>query len=325
MRLGRHRGKFCVIFTEDGKRRRRSLGTDDPATAQTRLGEFRRIYKQIDTGGAVGSIVAAYIEARTPEVSRPDRLKDAWKALKGTFDNLLPDHIDENVCRTYADLRAQKGRSMGTVHVELGMLRAAMRWGERKRLLDRVPDVWLPQKPGPKTHHLSREEARALIDAAVMPHMRLFIIVALTTAARAGAILDLRWERVDFKRGLVDLRDPEKGSTRKGRSTVPMNNTLRQALEEARAGALTPYTIEWAGRPVASIKKGFAAAVRRAGIEHCSPHTLRHTAAVWMAEGGKPMSEIAAYLGHSDSRTTERNYARYSPDYLRGAASALEI
>jgi integrase len=50
---------------------------------------------------------------------------------------------------------------------------------------------------------------------------------------------------------------------------------------------------------------------------------LRHTAAVWMAEAGIPMAEIAQYLGHSDDRITSRVYARYGPDHLRKAAAAI--
>ena len=30
------------------------------------------------------------------------------------------------------------------------------------------------------------------------------------------------------------------------------------------------------------------------------------------------------YFGHTDSRTTDRHYARFSPDYLRKAAGALD-
>lgn len=35
------------------------------------------------------------------------------------------------------------------------------------------------------------------------------------------------------------------------------------------------------------------------------------------------MSEIAAVLGHSDSRVTEKHYAKYSPTYLQRAVRAL--
>jgi len=44
-----------------------------------------------------------------------------------------------------------------------------------------------------------------------------------------------------------------------------------------------------------------------------------------MGEAGVSMSEISQYLGHTNTATTQRVYARYSPDYLRGAAAALEI
>ena len=50
-------------------------------------------------------------------------------------------------------------------------------------------------------------------------------------------------------------------------------------------------------------------AARKAGLAGVSPHVLRHTAAVWMAEGKVPMDEIAQYLGHKDSLVTTSIYA----------------
>lgn len=44
-----------------------------------------------------------------------------------------------------------------------------------------------------------------------------------------------------------------------------------------------------------------------------------------MAEPGHSMVEIAVVLGYEDSRTTERIYARYSPEGLRGAVPALDL
>lgn len=111
---------------------------------------------------------------------------------------------------------------------------------------------------------------------------------------------------------------------RKGRAVVPIGPTLQAALSEARAAALTDYVIEYAGQPVRTISKAFERATARAGLVDVTFHTLRHTCAVWLAEAGIPMSEIAQYLGHSSTATTERVYARYSPDYLRRAANVLE-
>lgn len=105
---------------------------------------------------------------------------------------------------------------------------------------------------------------------------------------------------------------------------VPVHPDLAFRLALMREGSETPYVIEFGGKPVKSIKRAFRTACEKAGLDRTvTPHTLRHTAASWMAEAGIPMSEIAAVLGHRDSRTTERVYARYSPDYLQRAVRAL--
>ena len=81
--------------------------------------------------------------------------------------------------------------------------------------------------------------------------------------------------------------------------------------------------IEYGGKPILKIRKALGRVAAAAGVPWCTPHVLRHTAAVWMAESGIAMSVIAQYLGHTDSRITERVYTRYSPTYLRQAAAAL--
>ncbi|MET0470921.1 MAG: site-specific integrase, partial [Xanthobacteraceae bacterium] len=170
----------------------------------------------------------------------------------------------------------------------------------------------------------TREQTRALRDAATHPHLKLFIVLAQTTGARSAALLQLTWDRVDFERGQIDLRNPFLKVPHKGRAIVPMNRDARAALLEARAGALSLYVIEWGGKPVASVKKGLRVTAARAGLGHVSPHMMRHSAAVHMAEAGVPMDEIAQYLGHTNARVTREVYARFSPDYLRNAAAALE-
>jgi integrase len=136
-----------------------------------------------------------------------------------------------------------------------------------------------------------------------------------------AAILDLTWDRVDFERGIIRLGTGEK--RRKGRATVPMTERSRAELLEAAKARTCDHVIEFAGSKVARIAKAFRRNAGAAGLQWCTPHVLRHTAAVWMAEAGVPMSQIAQVLGHTDSRSTERVYARYSPDYLRVAVSAL--
>jgi integrase len=148
-------------------------------------------------------------------------------------------------------------------------------------------------------------------------------MLAYRTGGRASAVLELAWDRVDFARGQIRLGLGERRA--KGRATVPMTEDTAEILREARKAALTDYVIEYGGKRVKSVKRAFKAAVTRAGLPtDTSPHVLRHSAAVHMAESGVPMAEIAQFLGHSSESITFRTYARFSPTYLQRAAAALE-
>lgn len=315
-----YRGKWALTWTEDGHRQRRSLGTDDRALAETRAGALWHSRRTV--GYTTGALVNAYIDDREGEIASTATQRYAWKALKPTFDNILPEHIDETLCRQYARER-MKTVSSATAHYELGLVRQAMNWAERKRLIDRAPFIYMPQKPPPRDKRLTKAEFRLFLEGCAAPHVRLFAIVAICTGARSNAILDLTWDRVDLDQRIIDLRRLEIRQTNKGRAVVPMNDRAYEALKDAQAGAQTLYVIEWAGEKVGSVKKAFQRASERSGIQ-CTPHMLRHSAATWMAEDGIPMSEIAQYLGHESTRVTEKTYARYSPTYLRRAAQALE-
>ncbi len=80
--------------------------------------------------------------------------------------------------------------------------------------------------------------------------------------------------------------------------------------------------MEFACKPVASVRTGFEAACRRAGLAGVTPHVLRHTAATWMAQNGVPMWDVAGFLGITLDVPT-RIYAKHSPEHLRRASSAI--
>lgn len=339
-RLVKHRERYAVRFWDAaaGEWRRHSLGTDDPGLARTRLGDWVKQRERLSRPDRVTlrQIMEGYIDDRRAEGIPVQRIEDAWKRLGDHFGDLLPAHVDRAACQRYLRARtgaavaragtmggAPKAASIGTVHTELGILRTACRWAAKEWHVG-LANVWLPRKPSPRERFLTRAESKRLLAGCDAPHVRLFVVLALNTGGRAGALLDLTWDRVDLPAKRLSLDDPDRPRTRKGRASVPINDTLGAALEEARKGAISPFVIEWAGDRVRSVKHAFRRAAQRAKLKGVTPHVLRHTAAVWMAERRTPMEEIAQYLGHSDSRTTERIYARFSPDHLRRASQALE-
>ncbi len=261
------------------------------------------------------------------------------------FGDLKPQDVTQKLCRAYAALRRKAKRgsaaqqvryeasgrpvpvgvSDSTIRTELNQLRTALLWAESVGLIVKAPAIEMPGAGQAQDRHLTREEFDRLLAAAETPHLRLYLLLAISTAGRNAALLELTWDRVDFDRGLVFLGPRHILRPQKGRATVPMTSALRAALSNAHAYRRTDRVIEWAGEPVRSVRTALAGATRRADLSKVTPHMIRHSAAVWMAEAGRPMGEVAAFLGHSDDIITQRVYARFSPSYLRGSAQALEV
>ncbi len=322
-RLTRLRGKWAVAVYQDGHRTERlTLGTGDRQEAERLLARF------VADRDRPREITVAYLWQRYREENAHKHITInmgfSGRAVLPELGHLLPAEITTQHCRAYMAKRKKAGKAQGTIWTDLNHLQIALNWAKKQKL---SPEVFIerPPKPPPRDRRLTRAEGQRLQDAADFPHVALAIGLMLGTAARIGAILELTWDRVNFATGMIDYADSGDTARRKGRATVPMTGSLRQRLEKARKDALTEFVVEWAGRRVKSIKRGFARAVERAGLTDVSPHVLRHTAASWLAERGVPMPEIAAVLGHSDSRTTESIYAKFSPTYLRGAISHLEM
>jgi integrase len=323
-KLGKLRGKFCFTWiNEQGRRQRRTLGATDAREAAR---ELDRIVKALAVGKEY-TVAELWTGYRASLGNRPSAktMGSEWPKLQGRFGHLVPSQITEALCKEHMAERRAAGKKEGTIWTELGRLRMVFAWAVKREMLDKAPYIDRPSKPPPKTLYLKRSEVGEVLAACEMPHLKLFVTLAWTTGARDAALRGLTWDRVDFDRGLIHLLDPHSTRRMKGRAVVPMNGSARAALKDAYKGRLTEYVIEYAGHQVGSVKKGLKAAGKRSGKPWISPHVFRHSAAVAMAEDGVSMSEIAQFLGHSDSRLTERVYARFSPDYLQKAARSLEL
>lgn len=312
-------GGYAIVWRDEaGKRRRFRLDAADKPTAEA---EARGWWKR-NTGAAstVGGIVEAYIEARElAGIASTARQRDAWKAMKGFWGRVDPAKIDEEMAREYV---RRRDRSQSTTRYELTMLSVAMRWAVKNGLLEKAPAIWRPEAPERRERHLSIQEFAKWFKGVKAPHARLYVELALATIARPTAILELTWRQVDWEHGTINLNPPGRRQTKKRRPIVALDEEMLAMLEEAHRGAQSDYIIERGGKRVANIKKAFQAASARTGV-HVTPYTLRHTGAVWAAERGTPMAELAQFMGHDDDATTQKHYARFTPTYLRGVSSNL--
>jgi integrase len=315
-RLVKHRGQWSLAFGRP--RQRLATGTNDRARAEAIASEiWRRLNRPVEE--RLSDLFATYSADRVAAGAAKGRMDSLWRQIEPSFGHKFGPAVTKDDCRAYTARRRRERKSDSTIRTELELLRAILRW----HYGDAAPKIVAPPPAKPRDRFLTKDERERLLASIETPHAKLFTILALTTGARMGAILDLTWERVDLKAGTIDFEPAGRERSRKRRTVVPINARARAALEEARQGALSDFVIEYGGKPVASVKKAIAAAARRSGIR-CSPHDFRRSAARWMAEADVSMERIAQFLGHTSTRVTYATYARFSPRYMADAAQALD-
>ena len=129
--------------------------------------------------------------------------------------------------------------------------------------------------------------------------------------------------RIDFVRGLILVTGTK---TRKNRE-VPMNSEVREImLRLCRSKSVEDYVFinPKTGRCLTDIKRAFHGACAAAKIQGLVWHDLRATFGTRLGEAGFDAFTIAALMGHSNVRTTQR-YVRATERNKREAVQAAML
>jgi len=132
-------------------------------------------------------------------------------------------------------------------------------------------------------------------------------LLAITTGARRGELVSLRWADVDVKTGRALVRETKNGEQR----TLPLAGKALDALRElklqgsARSEFVFPNP---SGHPGAfeHFDSHWYAALEAAGIKDFRFHDLRHTTASMLGAQGASLLEIADVLGHKTLAMVKR-------------------
>jgi integrase/recombinase XerD len=186
-----------------------------------------------------------------------------------------------------------------------------------------IPRVWR-RLPGV----LSVEEIRMLLESPD-PAERLFwrdkamLEFAYASGVRVSELTALKVRDVDLQEGLAAVVG--KGSKER---LVPVGRSALRALDvylrEIRPGLARGDTegtvfLNLRGRPLSrmGVWTILRKHVQRAGIrKRVTPHTLRHSFATHLLEGGADLAAVQEMLGHADIATTQI-YTHVEREYLR--------
>lgn len=289
---------------------------------------------------AVDAYLAAY-DGR--DDTRSHRL-GAWVRLLGSraLAEVSPEDIEEAIgklaaepARVYAGrdadgdaiYRAKRtGRRSGaTLNRYLVAFGALFSWARRQRLVARTavsPTKHVEKRVESRgrVRYLSDVERVRLLAAcqgSAWPRLTLFVLMAITTGARRGELLGLRWRDVDLERGEAVLHDTKNGDRRVlvliPRVTDELRRFKPKGTEESAAlvfrSRLRP------SQPYA-VQKVFREAVATAGIRDFRLHDCRHCTASYLAQEGASLLEIADTLGHRTLRMVQR-YAHLNTESRR--------
>lgn len=282
----------------------------------------------------VKDILAVNLERLDREGHTVRTTATRYKRLVTMFGSVGVKDVSQKLCQDYAVQMERDGYSANTIWGDLNSLRSALKSAYQTKQIDAPCHefVWNVAKPEGRTRVLTPDEFWAWYDGATSAHLRLFLVVALLTAQRHEAILELKWDHVDFDAGLIDfaagMRDrrtvADKGY-QKNRAVVSMTGTLRAYLLAAKAVAKTAFVIEYQGRRVLNCGEGCRAAREAAGLENdVTPHVLRHTAITWAEAGGVNIETLAQMSGHKDKRVLESVYLHRDGHGSKPAVDAVE-
>ena len=243
---------------------------------------------------------------------------EAFRAFLGARGTDLGEVTGRDVL---AFLRAQKARGLSgrTLARRVSALRGFYRFLVREGAVKasplgrlEAPRVW---KTLPRT--LSAGEARSLVEAprGTDPRGlrdRAILELLYATGLRVSEVSDLTFDQLDLGVGYV--RTVGKGSKER---VVPLGERAKEALEaylemgrpRLTRGRRSPHVfVNRFGRRLSrqSIWKSVKQWCRSVGIpDDVSPHTLRHSFATHLLEGGADLRSVQMMLGHADLSTTQ--------------------
>ena len=295
--------------------------------------------------------VAEYLNSVKP-LTKHNYNKQVQKHLKPALGAARLETLDTHTIQRFYNSLIASGLSPKTVKNVHGILHCALQQAIACDYLSRNPAdaCKLPKVTKPEIKPLEPEEiARLLKEAAQDDYCNLFI-VAMFTGMRQGELLGLAWECVDFKSGIITVKQQlqckdgnyflETPKSGKNRTILPApivmdalrNQLQRQQIDQEQAGqmwdnqfnlvftdALGKYLVR------RTVVKHFKKISQRAGIsDDARFHDLRHSFAVSSLYAGDDIKTVQANLGHATAQFTLDVYGHVTQKMRQDSANRMQ-
>lgn len=326
MRLYKRSGSpkwWATWNDQDGKRHRRSSGTDDRKLAEALAAKWVKAGFLEEHFGKIPEVPFSEALLKYAKVHKRDHSRTFEKVtryrlkyLQERFGKYAISEITLPVVREYMDERLETV-SLGTAQKDVSILRAILNMAYRDGHLERQPRFPRFKILKGRDRWLTHGEEERLV-AAAPGHLVPIIRFAVDTGGRLSEILRLDWRQVDLNQKRVRFVETKNGEDRTVRLCARACATLAGLGPEERGPVFG-----FRGKPIKSVKTAFDRARDKAGLGDFRFHDLRHTFASRLVQGGVPLYDVMHLMGHKSLDMVQR-YAHLAPDYQTRAIQALD-
>ncbi len=195
-----------------------------------------------------------------------------------------------------------RSKAPATINRYLQAISSVLTWAVDQDWITKNPARGMKRQKEPRgrVRWLDDSERTALLaacDESGWPDLGLLVRLALSTGARRGELLNLRWSDIDLKKGLAYVGKTKNDEPRILPLITPVRLALQNKPRPIKGGPVFASPRD-KNKPFYGFRKHWEAAVTKAKLENFHFHDLRHTAASYLAMSGASPLEIGDILGH---------------------------
>ncbi|MCA0431630.1 MAG: site-specific integrase [Proteobacteria bacterium] len=220
--------------------------------------------------------------------------------------------------RSIARVRGGKGAAARTT----GLLGGIFTFAKQQKLIEHNPVHGVARpKDVERSRVLQQEEIVRLgiileAEDKINPMAKRAVWLLILTGCRKSEILSLKWEHVDFDKGLFQLPDSKTGAkvVVVGKPAIALLKSIPREVGNPYVLPATRGTGHYTG-----LQKDWEKIRKKAAIEDVDIHDLRRTFGSVGVSDGASLHNVGKLLGHKDPRTT-MVYAHLNDSAMRSTA-----
>ena len=316
------------ITTPSGERIRRSTKTRNKAEAQeyhdrlkAELWRLHMLGERLPMTFEEAAIQLLKMSPSDKDLTTKQNHIAYWRSCFSgrTLCSLTSEEIINNIPTHQRDENNEyiinRPLTKGTQNRYLSTLKRLFSLAFKAGRLEKIPQFDMLQEPAVRVRWITQSQAQKLVQGLHKKWMQDATTLALSTGCRAGEILSLEWEHVNFEKKLAWVI-AKKAKSKRARA-IPLNDEAIQVLK-SRQGLNDRFVFakDQKSKPPKMIDhEHFNKVVNDLQIKDFHFHDLRHTWASWHVQNGTPLF-VLKELGGWETLEMVKKYAHLNADHL---------